>query len=220
LRVDGASPHAHFSEKPDSLVIIRTMSGQAPLDSFSTGTLAGAGCFRCGNCGFAVALHERDEVPACPHCGGEDFRRSSIFGELEPSQPQDAGEVESPDWLDEAREAVEREGDYLAYEHDGRLRVIALEGGWTRIGRSLAADIRFDHSTVSRRHAMVHRAEGVTRVLDDRSLNGVFVNGERVDMRTLSDGDELTIGRFRLYFMSLTEVGVNAGGIGVPGALA
>ena len=34
------------------------MSGQAPLDSFSTGTLAGAGCFRCGTCGFAVALHE------------------------------------------------------------------------------------------------------------------------------------------------------------------
>ena len=53
------------------------------MDSFSAGTLAGAGCFRCGTCGFAVALHERDEVPTCPHCGGEDFRRSSIFGELD-----------------------------------------------------------------------------------------------------------------------------------------
>ena len=196
------------------------MSGRAPLDSFSTGTLAGAGCFRCGTCGFAVALHERDEVPACPHCGGEDFRRSSIFGELAPRQPQDAGEVESPDWLAEAREAVEREGDYLAFDEDGQLRVIGLESGWTRIGRSLAADIRFDDPTVSRRHAMVHRAEGVTRVLDDRSLNGVFVNGDRVDMRTLSDGDELTIGRFRLYFLSLTEVGADAGRIGVPSALA
>jgi pSer/pThr/pTyr-binding forkhead associated (FHA) protein len=128
--------------------------------------------------------------------------------------------VESPDWLAEAREAVEREGDYLAFDEDGQLRVIGLEGGWTRIGRSLAADIRFDDPTVSRRHAMVHRAEGVTRVLDDRSLNGVFVNGDRVDMRTLSDGDELTIGRFRLYFLSLTEVGAEAGRIGVPGALA
>jgi predicted RNA-binding Zn-ribbon protein involved in translation (DUF1610 family) len=196
------------------------MSGQAHLDSFSTGTLAGAGCFRCGTCGFAVALHEQDQVPACPHCGGEDFRRSSIFAELAPRQPQDAGDVETPDWLAEAREAVEREGDYLAYEKDAQLRVLALDGGWTRIGRSLAADIRFDHPTVSRRHAMVHRAEGVTRVLDDRSLNGVFVNGERVDMRTLSDGDELTIGRFRLYFMSLTEAAVSAGGVGVPGALA
>ncbi|HEY0631022.1 MAG TPA: FHA domain-containing protein [Thermoleophilaceae bacterium] len=196
------------------------MSGQAPLDSFSTGTLAGAGCFRCGTCGFAVALHERDEVPACPHCGGEDFRRSSIFGELELREPSGAGEVESPDWLAEARDAVEREGDYLAYDEDGQLRVIGLEGGWTRIGRSLAADIRFDDPTVSRRHAMVHRAEGVTRVLDDRSLNGVFVNGDRVDMRTLSDGDELTIGRFRLYFLSLSEAAVRDRGAGAPRAFA
>ena len=196
------------------------MSGQAPLDFFSTGTLAGAGCFRCGTCGFAVALHERDEVPACPHCGGEDFRRSSIFGELEMREPTATTEVDSPDWLGEARDAIAREGDYLAFEVDGRLRVNALSEGWTRIGRSLAADIRFDDPTVSRRHAMLHRSEGVARVLDDRSLNGVFVNGDRVDLQTLSDGDELTIGRFRLYFLSLTGVAVHSGGMGVPGALA
>jgi hypothetical protein len=193
--------------------------GQAPLDSFSTGTLAGAGCFRCGTCGFAVALHERDEVPACPHCGGEDFRRSSIFGELEPREPDESGEVEAPDWLTEAREALDREGDYLAYD-DGQLRVIALDRGWTRIGRSLAADVRFDDPTVSRRHAMVHRADDVTRVLDDRSLNGVFVNGDRVDMRTLSDGDEVTIGRFRLYFFTLSEAEVRARATDAPRALA
>jgi predicted RNA-binding Zn-ribbon protein involved in translation (DUF1610 family) len=199
------------------LVIIRTMSlGQdAPLDSFGTGTLAGAGCFRCGTCGFAVALHERDEVPACPHCGGEDFRRSSIFGELALREPSGGHDDAPPGWLDEARSAVERDGDYLAYE-DGTMRVIALPPGWTRIGRSLAADIRFDDPTVSRRHAMLHRAEdGLARVLDDRSLNGVFVNGERVDMRTLADGDEVTIGRFRLFFLSLEPVGAGAGRFGV-----
>jgi hypothetical protein len=195
-------------------------SGQAPLDSFSAGTLAGAGCFRCETCDFAVALHERDEVPACPRCGGKDFRRSSIFGELEPRQPVDAGEVESPDWLGEARDAMEREGDYLAYDVDGQLRVVGLDRGWTRLGRSLAADVRFDDPTVSRRHAMVHRGEDVTRVLDDRSLNGVFVNGDRVDMRTLSDGDEITIGRFRLYYLSLDQVEVRGAGVGAPPALA
>jgi hypothetical protein len=196
------------------------MSGQAPLDSFSTGTLAGAGCFRCGTCGFAVALHERDEVPACPHCGGEDFRRSSIFGELELREPTNQQDVESPDWLSEAREAVKGEHEYLAFDEDGRLRVIALGDGWTRIGRSLAADIRFDDPTVSRRHAMLHREDGVARVLDDRSLNGVFVNGERIDMQTLSDGDELTIGRFRMYFLSISEMAVPSGGMGLPGAFA
>jgi len=113
---------------------------------------------------------------------------------------------------------VERAGDYLAWETGNGLRVAGLKAGWTRIGRSLAADIRFDDPTVSRRHAMLHRSEdAVPRVLDDRSLNGVFVNGERVDMRTLTDGDEVTIGRFRLYFLSVTEVAASRE---LPGAFA
>jgi len=47
-----------------------------------------------------------------------------------------------------------------------------------------------------------HQLEGV-RLLDDRSLNGVFVNGERVEWTTLQDGDEIEIGRYRLNFISL-----------------
>ncbi len=182
------------------------MSGRQPLDSFSTGTLAGAGCFRCRSCGFAVALHERDEVPECPRCGGAEFKRSSIFGELNVvAEPIGTHESAHPDWLPEARAAVERDGDYLAFDQNGSLRVIALADGWTRIGRSLSADIRFDDPTVSRRHALVHREADGTRILDDRSLNGVFVNGAHVDMRELEDGDHIAIGRFQLHFINLRE---------------
>ena len=78
---------------------------------------------------------------------------------------------------------------------------------WTRIGRSLAADIRFDDATVSRRHALVvSQAEGV-RVLDDRSLNGVYVNGDRVEWAPLTDGDEITIGRHSIFFLDTATVG-------------
>jgi pSer/pThr/pTyr-binding forkhead associated (FHA) protein len=42
------------------------------------------------------------------------------------------------------------------------------------------------------------------RVLDDRSLNGVFVNGERVEWRALRDGDEIVVGRYRLHFLVQT----------------
>src|SRR3954465_11645307 len=111
---------------PQNHVMIRTMLARESLDTFNSGTLAGAGCFRCEECGFAVALHERDEVPACPHCSGTEFRRSSIFGDLnvaqEPIGTQDIGE---PDWLAEAREALDRDGQYLAFE-DGSLRVVSL----------------------------------------------------------------------------------------------
>ncbi|HKH15520.1 MAG TPA: FHA domain-containing protein, partial [Solirubrobacterales bacterium] len=71
-----------------------------------------------------------------------------------------------------------------------------------RIGRSSAADLRLDDATVSRRHALVVRTpENELRALDDRSLNGLSVNGKRVEWTPLRDGDELEIGRYRLYVL-------------------
>jgi pSer/pThr/pTyr-binding forkhead associated (FHA) protein len=70
---------------------------------------------------------------------------------------------------------------------------------WTRIGRSANADIRLDDPSVSRRHALIVLEGRSLRILDDRSLNGVFLNGDIVEWGRLHDGDELTIGRYRLY---------------------
>jgi pSer/pThr/pTyr-binding forkhead associated (FHA) protein len=80
---------------------------------------------------------------------------------------------------------------------------VALTREWTRIGRSLAADVRFDDPTVSRRHALIVRQPDGVRVLDDRSLNGVFVNGARIEGKVLKDGDEIIVGRYRLSFLDL-----------------
>ena len=115
------------------------------------------------------------------------------------SIPADAA---MPRWLREARSGLESSGRFLALHDDDVVQVFELEDGWTRIGRSVTADIRLDDPTVSRRHALiVSEADKPLRVLDDRSLNGLFVNGEGVDWGRLSDGDELTIGRFRLYLI-------------------
>jgi pSer/pThr/pTyr-binding forkhead associated (FHA) protein len=116
-------------------------------------------------------------------------------------------ERERPAWLKETRDGLAQPGKYLAYEESGRQIVCPLNQEWTRIGRSLAADVRFDDATVSRRHALVvSQAEGV-RVLDDRSLNGVYVNGERVEWAGLNDCDEITIGRHAIYFLDTATVG-------------
>jgi len=80
---------------------------------------------------------------------------------------------------------------------------VPLQDGWTRIGRSLSAHVRFDDPTVSRRHALLYRDSAGARILDDRSLNGVFLGGERVELAELGDGDEIAIGRFRLFFVSV-----------------
>jgi pSer/pThr/pTyr-binding forkhead associated (FHA) protein len=58
---------------------------------------------------------------------------------------------------------------------------------------------------VSRRHALIVRAPDGVRVLDDRSLNGVFVNGERVEWSTLQDGDEVIVGCHSLRFLDVAE---------------
>jgi pSer/pThr/pTyr-binding forkhead associated (FHA) protein len=126
-----------------------------------------------------------------------------------------AADPARPAWLQEARDGITVPGRYLAYEESGRQIVTALAQEWTRIGRSLAADIRFDDATVSRRHALVvSQGEGV-RVLDDRSLNGVFVNGKRVEWSPLTDGDEITIGRHSIFFLDA----VTAGSAAQPAAL-
>ena len=115
-----------------------------------------------------------------------------------------------PAWVHEARDGLTVPGKYLAYEESGRHVVSPLNQEWTRIGRSLAADVRFDDATVSRRHALVvSQADGV-RVLDDRSLNGVFVNGERVEWAPLADGDEITIGRHAIFYLDTATVGAAA----------
>jgi pSer/pThr/pTyr-binding forkhead associated (FHA) protein len=92
-------------------------------------------------------------------------------------------------------------GRYLAMRPDGgEIEVFRIGPGWTRIGRSATADIRLDDPSVSRRHALiVSEQPDSLRILDDRSLNGVFLNGEIVEWGRLADGDELAIGRFRLF---------------------
>ncbi len=182
------------------------------MESFSAGTLAGAGSFRCDSCGFAVGLQELDQVPSCPECGGQEFRRSSMFTR---APRQEEHPVQGPpEWLQEARDALVSEGDYLAFEDAQRVHVITLQDGWTRIGRSLSAHVRFDDPTVSRRHALIYRDDSGARVLDDRSLNGVFRNGERVELAELEDGDEIAVGRYRLFFITLQREGAtDTGGV-------
>jgi hypothetical protein len=156
-----------------------------------------------------VALQVLDEMPECPNCGDRRFARASMFDVAEPDAVSLRGD-EDAGWLEAARDGLESPGHYFAFRDGERISVLPLLSEWTRIGRSLTADIRLDDPTVSRRHAMICRQEDRVRVLDDRSTNGTCVNGERVEWHDLADGDELVVGRFRLYFLDTTRVEATA----------
>lgn len=74
-------------------------------------------------------------------------------------------------------------------------------------GRHPDSDIFLDDITVSRRHVEVRREEGAVTVRDVGSLNGTYVNRERIDEGSLVDGDELQIGKFKLVYVSGIEKG-------------
>jgi pSer/pThr/pTyr-binding forkhead associated (FHA) protein len=79
----------------------------------------------------------------------------------------------------------------------------SISSGIVRIGRSITADIQLEDPMVSRKHAVVEVSGDAIRVLDDRSLNGVYVNGERVEMQSpLRDDDEIQIGAFVLRLIA------------------
>lgn len=185
--------------------IFTSVSPGIDVDSFEAGTIPGSGTYFCASCGSQLSLREDDELPECDRCGASEFRRDSIFEAM-----QDHGQTvelaiqtayAAPGWLEVARMRLPATGRYLAHrENDGKIMIFPIGGGWTRIGRSATADIRLDDPSVSRRHALiVSELPDSLRVLDDRSLNGIFLNGELVEWARLKDGDELAIGRYRLF---------------------
>lgn len=190
------------------------------MESHTSGTLVGTGTFRCVACDYVVALAAADTLPACPSCGGDEYVRASLFTAAHdpaPALPGTRGVDET--WITDVRSELGEIGQYLVYDDGGEPVVHELTREWTRIGRSLAADIRFDDPTVSRRHALVVRQPDGVRVLDDRSLNGVFVNGERIEWHPLRDGDELVVGRHRLCFVDRPAAATDADRLATPEAL-
>ncbi len=77
-----------------------------------------------------------------------------------------------------------------------------LEGEVTRVGRHPESDIFLDDITVSRRHAEFVRDGAGYRVRDVGSLNGTYVNRERIDDVHLASGDEVQVGKFKLVFLA------------------
>jgi pSer/pThr/pTyr-binding forkhead associated (FHA) protein len=94
-------------------------------------------------------------------------------------------------------------GRYIEVQGQSETLLIGMARGVTHIGRGLAADLRLDDASVSRRHAILVDHRSGVRVLDDRSSNGTFVNGRRVLRAELVSGDVLALGRVVLRYLEV-----------------
>lgn len=85
-------------------------------------------------------------------------------------------------------------GHYLAFADNGTEWLVPLDAKVTHIGRGLTSDVRIEEQRVSRSHAILVRHGHATRLLDNRSANGTFVNGRQIIAANIADGDVIRLG--------------------------
>jgi len=103
------------------------------------------------------------------------------------------------------RTQLTKQPGYYLYHKDGKETIIfPLVKETTRIGRSLDADLTLEYISISRRHALILKDADGVRIVNDRSMNGVFVNRQAVDSQRLEDGDIISLGGHEFYFVDST----------------
>ncbi|MFJ5265476.1 FHA domain-containing protein [Streptomyces sp. NPDC088387] len=166
-------------------------------------------CTRCGNrnaensrfCSNCGAPLRPGAVPERP---SETTSTISISG-LEAYDAEVTGQTQMPTLSPEAQAAVDALplGSALLVVRRGPNSGsrFLLDSDLTTAGRHPQSDIFLDDVTVSRRHVEFRRGpDGSFTVADVGSLNGTYVNRERIDQVALSNGDEVQIGKYRLVF--------------------
>ena len=147
----------------------------------------------CSNCGAALK-------PAAPAASPSETSTITIGGGFEPGDPSEKAEGLST--ADQAAIDALPTGSALLVVRRGPNAGsrFLLDSDTTTAGRHPSSDIFLDDVTVSRRHAeFVRTADGFS-VRDVGSLNGTYVNRDRIDEAALAGGDEVQIGKYRLVF--------------------
>lgn len=155
----------------------------------------------CNLCGF----ENPDGSLFCSRCGAK----------MEVQRESDGSTVGLPPVESELEEEVEIAPPTETLKRGMGLMVIkngpdagmtfTLDRDLVTIGRHPESDIFLDDITVSRRHAEISRDRSVFTLKDTGSLNGTYLNRERIESAVLENGDEIQIGKYRLLFFSAPD---------------
>ena len=160
----------------------------------------------CTNCGSQNA----DESKFCSQCGTRLGHAASSPSGADVTATINLGARGDTDERVMLNEADAAAVDALP-EGSALLVVVRGPGAGSRFlldtdvvsaGRHPDSDIFLDDITVSRRQVEFRRVDGGYEVVDAGSLNGTYVNRDRIDQATLQNGDEVRIGKFRLSYFT------------------
>ncbi len=173
----------------------------------------------CPQCGRDIPADLADGARFCPFCGARIHRSAAEVVDSTTTFALPSPHVEAGPSLEDA------EVSHAALDDDARAAVDALPRGSAMLvvlrgpnagsrylldaemitaGRHPDSDVFLDDVTVSRRHAEFRRGESGYLVRDVGSLNGTYVNRDRVDELALSNGDEVQVGKYRLVYYVAT----------------
>jgi hypothetical protein len=153
----------------------------------------------CPECGFVNA----DGANYCQRCG-------SFLGA--PTTVQESNTVtyrvgETGEFIPVELDDVVAAGGAALVIRSGGGRVgesFPLEGERMTLGRRPDSDVFLDDVTVSRDHALIVKRNGAYWLDDLGSLNGTYVNRQRIESHRLEEGDELQVGKYKLTFLGRT----------------
>ena len=144
----------------------------------------------CSECGH----HNREGARFCGRCGASLLEADA--GEPTEALPAVEATLAEDDPAEvDAGTLVIRVGGGRAGEQ------FAVRADVTTIGRAPQSDVFLDDITVSRSHARLERTPNGPHLTDLGSLNGTYVNRERIETVRLADGDELQVGKYRLTYI-------------------
>jgi hypothetical protein len=150
----------------------------------------------CHECGFV----NPEGANYCQKCGAYLARPE---GGQHPTtmtyQVDEAGEMKPVD----IEEVVSERGAALVIRAGGGRagESFPIDGEKVSIGRTPDAGVFLDDVTVSRNHALIVRRRDGLYIDDLGSLNGTYVNRQRIESHKLTDGDEIQIGKYKLSYL-------------------
>lgn len=149
----------------------------------------------CPHCGHQNPL----TANFCSSCGGDLDHETEHGTTMSVTVPIDSPAEQIEIALDELPPGI---GMLVVTRGPNSGSRFALDEPLVTAGRHPESVIFLDDITVSRRHAEVRQVAGGYVVVDVGSLNGTYLNRERVEESQLRDGDELQIGTFKLLFLA------------------